>query len=67
MCVRMDGQVIAAAVPSPQQPASHQMACFAAGEGSVCVVSACATTPNTPETSASAALHAKAPASHTGN
>lgn len=65
--MKKDGQGIAAAVPSLQQPANHHMACSAAGEGSVCVVNACATTPSTPETSANVALLAKAPVNHIGN
>lgn len=66
VCVRTAGQEIAVVVSSPQQPVNQPTACFAAGEGDVCVVSVCVMTPNTLETSVRGALRAKAAANQTG-
>lgn len=65
-CVRTAGQVIAAVVPSPQQPASRLMACCVVGRAGVCVANVCVMTADTLETFARDALLAKPPASHPG-
>lgn len=62
----MGGQVTAVTVQPPQQPASHQTACSAAGKAGVCVASVYVMTPSTAETSVRDVLFAKAPANRTG-
>lgn len=66
VCAWTAGRVIAAVVPSPQQPVNQPTACFAVGGADVCAAGACATTPNTLETSVRTVLRVKAAANHTG-
>lgn len=65
-CAQMAGQVRAAVVPSPRQPASQPTACFVAAVAGARVGGARVTTLSTPGISARSAQRAKAPASHTG-
>lgn len=65
-CARTAGQVRAAVVPSPRQPARQPTACFVAAAAGARAGGARVTTPSTPGISARSAQRARAPASHTG-